>query len=157
MDKMDPPRTFGVFKPAGHTVVAFPHEAMLAQAKQDEQSHGLQEQRFTLYTPQEMLQQCNSDVADAGAFAQIGQELNLVKLHRELALDGCYFMVVETATDDDARQVADISRTLGALIAQQYGRFTIEDLIDPANGKAQVFESPDRGIDSKLSSHSDKV
>ena len=66
-------------------------------------------------------------------------------------------MVDETATDDDARQVADISRTLGALIAQQYGRFTIEDLIDPANGKAQVFESPDRGIDSKLSSHSDKV
>ena len=48
-----------------------------------------------------------------------------------------------------------------ALIIDEYGGVdglvTIEDLIDPANGKAQVFESPDRGIDSKLSSHSDKV
>ena len=153
MDKMDPPRTFGVFKPAGHTVVAFPDKPALHEAQQRLQSEGVAEARFTTYAPEEMLAQCDTDLAQASAFAAVGQELNLVKLHRELALKRCHFMIVETASDEQAHLVAERARASGAVIAQQYGTFTIEDLIDPADGKGQVFESPDRGLDSKVSTH----
>ena len=33
MDKADPPRTFGVFKPAGHTVLVFPDLKMLEETQ----------------------------------------------------------------------------------------------------------------------------
>lgn len=150
MNKADPPRTLGVFKPAGHTVLAFPRVQQLEDAALHLATAGIVTGAITRYTPQEMLVQTQADLEGASALASVGQEVNLVKMHRELAQKGCHFMVVPTESDALARQVADIVQPLGAIAAQQYGTFVIEDLIDPAQGKSQIFESPDRGLDTKL-------
>ncbi|MEO7937203.1 MAG: hypothetical protein ABIR55_01125 [Burkholderiaceae bacterium] len=150
MDKSDPPRSFGVFKPAGHTVLVFPDAHKLDDAAMQLAAAGILPDGGTRYTPQEMMAQTQADLEGASALASIGQELNLVKVHRELAGKGCHFLVVPTDKDELARQVAEIARACGAVAAQQYGHLVVEDLIDPAEGGNQVFESPDRGLDTKL-------
>lgn len=150
MDKTDPPRSFGVFKPAGYTVLVFPDSETMEETALHLTAAGIVKEDVTRYTPQEMMAQTAADIEGASAFASVGQELNLVKMHRELASQGSHFMVVPTPKDVIAQQVADIARPLGAVAAQYYGTLIVEDLIDPADGKAQVFESPDRGLDTKL-------
>lgn len=148
MEKSDPPRSFGVFKPAGHTVLVFPDGQKLEDAALHLIAAGIGSDEVTRYTPQEMMAQTEEDIAGASALASIGQELNLVKSHREQALRGSHFLVVTTAKDEAARQVAEIARSAGAVSAQHYGSLVVEDLIDPADGANQVFESPDRGLDA---------
>lgn len=148
MDKADPPRSFGVFKPAGHTVLVFPDLQKLEDTALQLTAAGIVPEAVTRYSPQEMTTQAEKDLESAGALASMGQELNLVKAHLELARKGCHFMVVKTDKDDIARQVADIAQPLGAIAAQHYGVLVVEDLIDPADGKGQLFESPDRGLDT---------
>ena len=151
MQKSDPPRSFGVFKPAGHTVIVFRDKKAFDDAALQLKAAGLTSDAVTHYTPQEMLAQSQDDLEGASALASIGQELNLVKAQRELARKGCHFMVVPTDGDAAAQQVADLVRPLGALAAQHYGTLIVTDLIDVADGKGQVFESPDRGLDSAIS------
>jgi len=153
MNKADPPRSFGVFKPVDHTLVAFSDKKSLDDAALHLTAAGILTDEFTIYTPQEMIAQTAADLQGASALAEVGQELNLIKMHRELAQRGCHFLVVPTKNDAVAREVADLVRPLGALTAQHYGTFLVEDLIDPADGKGQVFESPDRGLDTKLLVH----
>ncbi len=150
MNKSDPPRSFGVFKPVGHTVLVFPEADALEQAASKLAAAGLSDGSETRYTPQEMQAQVEADLANAGVLADIGQELNLVKVHGQLAHRGCHFLVVRTDKDAVARQVAEVARAGGAVAAQHYTTLLVEDLIDPAEGKNQVFESPERGLDSKL-------
>lgn len=150
MNKTDPPRSFGVFKPAGHTVLAFPDAEKLNDAVSRITAAGMAFETATRYTSQEMMAQTEADLRSASALASIGQELNLIKVHRELARKGCHFLVVPTKRDELARQVAEIARACGAIAAQHYGKLVVEDLIDPAEGENQVFESPDRGLDTKL-------
>ncbi len=150
MNKHNPPRSFGVFKPVGNTIAAFPSAAQLEAAIAQLLATGLDRAQFTRYTPSEMVGQTDVDIEQASAIAAVGQELNLVKLHRELALKGCYFLVVPTPDSDQARSVADAARACGALTAQHYGTLIISELIDSTGGQGQVFESPDRGLDTHL-------
>ena len=152
MNKHEPPRSFGVFKPTGHTIAAFPSLAQVDKAVAQLQATGLDSGGFTRFTPSEMLAQSDVDIDQASFFAAIGQELNLVKFHRKLALQGCHFLVVPTPDDVLASDFADVARICGALTAQHYGTLIITDLIDETGGRAQVFESPDRGLDSHPSS-----
>ena len=148
MNKADPPRTFGVFKPAGHTLLVFPEVQQLDEATRQRTAAGIVSGDLIHYTPQEMMAQTEDDLAGASALASIGQDLNLIKVHRELALKGCHFLVVPTGKDEIARQVVAIVQPLGAIAAQHYGSLVVEDLI--ADGTNQVFESPDRGLDTDL-------
>ena len=148
MDKLDPPRTFGVFKPVGHTVIAFKDEVSMLGAIDRLAEVGVADESITTYSPQEMVGQTSDDLANAGALASIGQELNLVKLHRQLAQDGSYFLVIETDDDEQAQRTADLAREFGARMAQRYGRLMVEELIDSGEDR-QEFESPDRGLDDK--------
>lgn len=147
MEKNNPPRSFGVFKPVGHTVIAFAGvDAMEAAAK------SLLEQGFAApdlvrYTPYEMKAQVEADLLTASPIAAVGQELNLVKTHQALAADGCSFLVVHAPDDAQAERVDAVLRANHATSAQRYGSFMIEELIDQPVGETQVFESPDRGLD----------
>lgn len=149
MDKNDPPRAFGVFKPSGHTVIAFRNEASLNDAVEALVRTGFPESALTIYTPEEMLTQSQSDIDNAGTLATVGQELNLVKVHHDIARRGGHFLVVETDDDEQAEKAAAVARQFGAELAQRYGKFMVEELIDPGNGKRQEFESPDRGLDNR--------
>jgi hypothetical protein len=156
MDKSDPPRSFGVFKPVGHTVIAFrTADAMEAAVA------ALLKQSFALadlvrYTPEEMAAQVQSDLHTASAIAAVGQELNLVKAHGELAHSGCSFLVVHAPDEPRTTQVDEVLRTCSAVAAQRYGNFIVEEVAAESQGKAQTFESPDRGLDLAIPGKTDR-
>jgi hypothetical protein len=151
MDKRDPHQSFGVFKPVGHIVISFPSHESQTEAAEALRNLGLTDSQLTSYTPSQMIEQIDRDIERASPLAAVGQELNLVKAQRALAVNGYYWLVVEALSDDLARRVADIAKTYGAERAQHYGRFIIEELIEHAQDETQVAESPDRGLDAQTS------
>ncbi len=147
MQKNDLPEAFGVFKPVGHVIAAFRTAADQQAAAQALLQQGFAASALMRFTPDEMKARVDADMKGASALASLGQELNLVKAHRALAESGCYFLVVHAPDDDLAERVAVVAREMKAVAAQRYGRFIIEELVEQAPGEAQVFESPERGLD----------
>lgn len=149
MDKNDKPEAFGVFKPVGHVIVSFDDETDARAAEVALHGAGFGGGDVVYYSPAQMKQQADEDIASAGLLASIGQELNLVKAHRELAEQGSSFLVVNAPGNDATRQVAAIVAAHKATRAQKYGRLIIEELIEPGTGEKQVPESPDSGTDAQ--------
>ena len=135
MDKTNPPTTFGVFKPVGHTLLAFRSSEALHIATGALADKGFEAARMVHYTPQEMLAQVDTELENASPIANFGYELDLVRLHKAFAEDGCSFLVVETGDDASARLVADLVPILQPATAQRYGRFMIEDLTEKLPGR----------------------
>jgi hypothetical protein len=150
MDKTNLPESFGVFKPVGHIVIAHPVAEDQTAAINRLLALGFAAETLVHYTPEQMIDQVDRCMVTATPLAAMGQELNLIKAHRTLATSGCSFLVVPAPDDERAEQVAEVARTTNALLAQRYGRFMIEELIDTPAGRHQVSESPDRGLDIPL-------
>ncbi len=147
MDKNDPPKSFGVFKPVGHTVIAFQDTQAMEAAAAAMEEQGLAPENLIRYTAGEMKAQVESDLQTASAMASVGQELNLVKAHHALANEGCSFLVVFAPDDAQAKIVDAAVKNQHARAAQRYGSFMIEELVESVEGETQVFESPERGLD----------
>lgn len=146
------PQAYGVFKPVGHVIMALPTERDASQALDALLEAGFERAGVTTYSPDQMVRQADIDIDQAGVLAGIGQELNLVKSHRELALKGSSFIVVRAPHDEQAQRVAEIGRRFNATRAQKYGHLMIEELIEVGSGERQVGESPDRGLDAQTRS-----
>lgn len=144
--------SFGVFKPVGHVVISFP-SAQQAEAARKALSVelGVDGDAVRFMTDKQMVAQADHDLKDASPLANLGQELNLVKAHRELAEHGYHWLIVK-ADGDDAARVADCAKQHGAERAQRYGRLIIEEMIEHGTDLPQVAESPDRGIDAQTPS-----
>ena len=152
MKSNDRPEAYGVFKPVGHVIVALPTAADAQGARSALLADGFTADEIVAYSPDEMKRQADIDIEQAGVLAGIGQELNLVKSHRDLAEKGYSFLVVRAPKDEEAQRVADIARRFNATRAQSYGRLMIEELIEVGSGEKQVAESPDRGLDAQTRS-----
>ena len=129
MEKSNPPRTFRVFKPVGHTVIAYKTDADLQAAVSLLTEAGFARSTFVEYTPTEMKIQVDSELQTASPLAGFGYELDLVKAHGELAESGCSFLVVHASEEAQAESVATVARATHAVAAQHYGTFMIEDVI----------------------------
>lgn len=130
MDKTNPPETLGVFKPVGHTVMAFRSDADLQVAANALRGLGFANADLVCYTPQEMITQATTERHRAGALAAFGYELDLVNAHLVLAESGCSFLVVYAPKDGQAERAAEVARTMNAVSAQHYGTFMIEELVN---------------------------
>lgn len=145
-------RSFGVFKPVGHLVISFPRHDAAVAAAQAMHAAGLPADEIRHYTDRQMIEQIDSDLDQASPLAAVGQELNLVRAHRALAEQGYHFLVVHIPDDIPAQRLADLARDHGALRAQRYGSFIIEEMIQRPDQLPQVGESPDRGLDAQTPS-----
>jgi len=152
MNSNDRPSAFGVFKPVGHVIVAFPTEGDTQGALTALLEAGFASEDINVYSSQQMKRQADIDIEQAGVLAGIGQELNLVKAHRELAEKGHSFLVVKAPDDDRTQRITAIARRFHAARAQRYGRLLIEELIEVGSGQNQVPESPDLGLDAQTRS-----
>ena len=152
MNPTDRPEAYGVFKPVGHVIVALPSAQEAQDAHSALLSVGFEAADIVAYSPEQMRRQADIDIDQAGVLAGVGQELNLVKAHRELAIKGHSFLMVRAPKDEQAERVADIARRFNATRAQSYGHFLIEELIEVGSGEKQVAESPDRGLDAQTRS-----
>jgi hypothetical protein len=143
---------YGVFKPVGHVVVAFPSDADCREAAGALLADDFKEDDITAYSPQQMLAQVEEDLTKASALAGVGQELNLVKAHGELARQGSSFLVVRAHDQHAADRIAETARRHHASRAQRYGTLLIEELIPVGGSDQQVAESPARGLDAQTRS-----
>jgi len=135
MNKDEPPTSFGVFKPVGHTVIAFYTADELQAAQAQLSSLGFEPSSMVHYTAAEMQAQVNAELLAASPMASFGYELELVRMHGDLAQQGCSFLVVDAPTEALAGQVAELVRSIQPATAQHYGRFMIEDLTEKPPGR----------------------
>lgn len=156
MDSKSHPKTLGVFAPVGHVIVSFPTLQDTGAAIDALRDAGFSDEHIVRYTSDEMRQQVDIDLAKASPLAALGQEINLVRAHGELADQGYSFLVVRAPDEPLWMLVAEIARRFHAERAQRYGNFIIEELIEPSGDERQVFESPDRGLDAQTRSGQEK-
>jgi hypothetical protein len=149
-------QAYGVFKPVGHVIVALPNADDCRNAMSALLASGFTEEDIRAYTPEEMIAQVDEDLAHASVLAGIGQELNLVKAHRELAVQGSNFLVVRARDTEQADRIAEVALRCHASRAQRYGTLLIEELIPVGGSGKQVAESNDRGLDSQTRSGIEK-
>lgn len=147
MDKNNPPESFGVFKPVGHVVITLRSAADVQAAEHALSEQGFSANEMVRYTSAEMIVQVDEEIATASPMAAIGQDLNLIKAHRESAEEGCQFLVVHAPEDAHVEKVEAVAHRFHAVAAQRYGRFITEELIDPDDGLNQTHESTDTGLD----------
>ena len=147
MDRNSPPESFGAFKPVNHVVIALPSATDLDAAAHELEHAGIGD--IVHYTPEDMIRQADEELGKASSVAAIGQELNLVRAHRELALKGHGFLVVPAGDDAQLGRIKEIALRHHAARAQRYGRFIIEELLEVGEGLTQVGESPARGLDAQ--------
>lgn len=134
MDKHNPPTTFGVFKPVGHTLMAFRSQEQLQLATQALASQGFALTAMVRYSGEEMLRLINDELQGFGPTANFGYELDLLRHHKALAQDGCPFLLVHAPKEAQVERVAALVATLQPMAAQHYGRFLIRDLTEPPPG-----------------------
>lgn len=135
MDKTNPPTTFGVFKPVGHTLIAFHTEDELQSAVAALAALGFLHSSMVHYSAAEMAAQVEVELLTANSLATFGYELDLIRVHGDLAKKGCSFLVVDAPTDALAAQVAEYVHTIQPATAQHYGHFMIQDLTEKAPGR----------------------
>lgn len=142
MDKSNPPETFGVFKPVGHTVMALRPTVDLEAAMAALAGKGFVREEIVTYSPLEMAKLARSERKAASPLAAFGYELELLDTHLALAESGCSFLVVPAADEDLVKHVAEVAVLLDAASAQHYGRFMIEDLINSTAPNAPTQDTP---------------
>lgn len=142
MDKSNPPETFGIFKPTGHTVMALRSYADLEAAKAALEQEGFAVADMVTYTPAEMTALCRSERQASSRMAAFGYELELLDTHEELAGSGCSFLVIPAPKDAQIERVAEVAMRLSAASAQHYGRFMIQDLINVTAPNAPLPDTP---------------
>jgi hypothetical protein len=142
MDKSNPPTTFGVFKPVGHTLMAFATEAELQSAVVALKSMGFADASMVHYAPAEMAAQVEAQLLESSPLATFGYELDLIRAHGALAKQGCSFLLVDAPTDALATQVAALVKTIQPATAQHYGLVMIENLTEQRPGRLGETQTP---------------
>ena len=135
MNKTDPPTTFGVFKPVGHTLMAFYTEDQLQSAVVALTALGFAPASMVHFSAGEMATQVDAQLLAASPLASFGYELDLIRVHGDLAKKGCSFLVVDAPNDVLAAQVAELVHSIKPATAQHYGLLMIEDLTEKAPGR----------------------
>ena len=82
------PTSFGVFKPVDHVLMSFATAAQSAGAVAALRGAGFSDTDLFCYSPAEMQAQAELDIGNASGLASLGQDLNLVKAHLAIALQG---------------------------------------------------------------------
>jgi hypothetical protein len=141
MDKTNPPTSFGVFKPVGHTLIAFHTEDELVSAVVALKAMDFVDDNMAHYSAEQMSTQIAVELRTASPLATFGYELDLIHMHEDMAKKGCSFLVVNAPTDARAAQVAELVRSIKPVTAQHYGRFMIEDLTETAPGRVDEKET----------------
>ncbi len=138
--------SWGVYSPLGCVLASFPTEDDARAAIAELKAAGFDGDDVDYQSAEEVRRRATFDIVHSGLLARIGQEVNLAKARRELALEGHPFVAVYAPGAAATRRVAEIARHWHADCAQKFGRLIIEELIETDGGR-QVSESPDTGLD----------
>ena len=128
LTKANFPRSFGVFSPTGHVVMAITNDAEAQQARAALVQSGFSDDDVTRYSKEEVLAEFEKSEAHAVDPIQIGQDVAKVEEYLQLANQGCGFLVVQAPEDEDAKRAVRIVKPFGLKFAEKYNRLTLEEL-----------------------------
>ena len=122
------PRSFGVFSPTGHIVMAFTNDDAAQKARATLIQNGFQEEDVTHYNKDEVLAEFEKSETHTLDPIQIGQDVAKVEEYLELANQGAGFLVVHAPEDEDAKRAVRMVKPFGLKFAEKYNRLTLEEL-----------------------------
>ena len=126
--KMRFPKSFGVFSPTGHVVMAFTTDGEAERARKLLFENGFAQGDVTHYGKDEVLAELEKSEEQATSPAQIGQEVAKVDEYLLLAKQGCGFLVLHDPEDESAKRAVVIVKPFGLKFAEKYNRLTMERL-----------------------------
>jgi hypothetical protein len=126
--KMRFPKSFGVFSPTGHVVMAFTTDGEAERARKLLFKNGFAQGNVTHYSKDEVMAELEKSEEQATSPAQIGQEVAKVDEYLVLAKQGCGFLVLHDPEDESAKRAVAIVKPLGLKFAEKYNRLTMERL-----------------------------
>jgi hypothetical protein len=126
--KMRFPKSFGVFSPTGHVVMAFTTDGEAERARELLLKNGFAQGDVTHYGKDEVMAELEKSEEQATSPAQIGQEVAKVDEYLVLAKQGCGFLVLHDPEDESAKRAVAIVKPLGLKFAEKYNRLTMERL-----------------------------
>ena len=122
------PRSFGVFSPTGHIVMAFDSDTDAESARQALLHSGFGGDDITRYTKDEVLDEFRRSEEQTFNPLQLGQEVAKAEEYLDLARQGAGFLVVLAPEEEAARRAVRIVKPLGLKFAEKYNRLTLEEL-----------------------------
>ena len=129
LSKADRPLSFGAFKPVGHVVIALPTDALAHATVGALLADGFDADDILQYDAAEEGAELDAMLGQASGAGGFGYELPLMRMYRELAREGCAWLIVYAPDDAHATRVAAIAAAHGARIAERYHRLVVEDLL----------------------------
>jgi hypothetical protein len=122
------PRSFGVFSPTGHAIIALATDDDAEEVRQMLLRNGFGEEDVTHYNKNEVLWEFERSEEHAVNLFKIEQEVAKFEEYLELASQGCGFLVVHTPEDEVAKRAVQIAMAFGLKFAEKYKRWTLEEL-----------------------------
>jgi hypothetical protein len=129
LTKEDISSSSGILNPVGHVVLAFPDDAVTAQAVAALRSAGFAEEDILAYSAADATPRLRERVRTASQAAGFGYEITLMRRYLALAEDGAGWLIVYAPGDDAAQRITDVATRLNALCAVRYHRLVTEELI----------------------------
>lgn len=138
MENTDQTPALGIFFPTGSVVITVrtlaDQQAMLDALEDD----GFTASNTIAYSPAEMLAAIDAALPNAGVLASFGKEMQIAKERRDLAAEGCSFLVVTTPDEEAVARIKATVNKLHAPTAQLYGWLVIEELTDRTSDDVQT-------------------
>jgi ethanolamine utilization microcompartment shell protein EutL len=128
LTKANFPRSFGVFSPTGHVVMAFANDAATKQAQAALLQNGFSEDDVTHYNKDEVLAEFEKSESHIIDPIQIGQDVANVEQSLELANQAAGFLDVHAPEDEEAKRAVHLVKPFGLKFAEKYNRLTLEEL-----------------------------
>ena len=130
-EKPDPQgKSFGAFKPVGYIVIAFDSDARAAEVATAMRQAGFAGGDVEQIAAADHAAHMAALTDSASGTAEFGHEIVLMRRYRELAEQGCGWLLVRARNDDDAERITEIAKRFDARLAERYHALAVEDLID---------------------------
>ncbi len=122
------PTEFGAFYPMGYVVVAFSRNATARRVRRSLLTGGYDERDALHFSAAAVTRSLQRNLDNAGLLASLGGTKDALRRHLRLARQGCDFLMVHAATDEEVRRVMNVVRRGPFRLAQKFHRLAIEDL-----------------------------
>ena len=131
MVKTNPLRTFGVFSPIGHVVLAFATDTDAARAREALLTGGYEEDEVLHYRGDEVIADAEQTRDNLGVLARLGLSMEWSEVERDvqLAQQGAAFLVVYAPSEAETNRVINVARRFNTTLARKYHRLAIEHLL----------------------------
>jgi hypothetical protein len=129
LTKEDIRNTVGVLNPIGHVMLAFPDDAVTAEAGNALHAAGFATEDVLVYTAAEATPRLRERVHTASQASTFGYEITLMRRYLSFAEEGAGWIIVYAPNDEAVNRVVEVAKRFNARCAVRYHRLASEDLI----------------------------